>query len=222
MAKLYEILIKKINSWLNGDSPREESKIFNPIGSKIGNNILIDSLDYRGLNFFVKEIREHTVILSSKKYRFVDYILAACSLKGDDVLVKLRLLPQNASYKAVVLHLYDEFGYNDDFKAVVNDKSKKFNVDDDEINLHEEYWRINDVGISLESRYLSLVDENNDGKVNANELISGKMEFWDYSRLTTIDSVEIEQFLFVEMNKEDGWFQIWRGTEVPSEKIEVL
>lgn len=222
MAKLYEILAKKINSWINGESPREESKVFNPIGSKVGNTVLIDSLDYRDLNFFVKEIREHTVIFSSKKYRFVDYILVACPLNGDDVLVKLRLLPQDNSYKSVVLHLYDEFTYSDDFKAVVNDESKKFNVDDDEINLHEEYWRVNDVGISLESKYLSLVDENNDGKVNANELTTGKMDFWDYSRLTNIDSVEIEQFLFIEMNKEDGWFQIWRGMEIPTEKIEVL
>ena len=56
---------------------------------------------------------------------------------------------------------------------------------------------------------------------------SGKLkeaviEFWDFSRLIDVEGVETEEFVFVEMNKADGWFQIWRGIEVAPGKIAVL
>jgi hypothetical protein len=46
-----------------------------------------------------------------------------------------------------------------------------------------------------------------------------EIEYWDYSRLIDIEGVETEEFIFVEMNKADGWFQIWRGVEVAAGKI---
>jgi len=48
------------------------------------------------------------------------------------------------------------------------------------------------------------------------------IEYWDYSRLTGVNGVEAEEFIFVEMDKADGSFQIWRGIEVATDRITVL
>jgi hypothetical protein len=235
MAKLYEILLRKIG-WLDEEKPAatEEQKIYNPIGAKIGGSITIDSLDYRGLNFFVKEIREYSVSMGGKNHRFVDYILLARPLNKPDMWVRLRLVPDKNSatrltHKAMVLHLYDEFEYSEDFKkGVLEDPSKKFVVDDDKNDAdasndtHDEYWRVNDVGISYNAKYLSMTDENNDGKVSQDELGRGSLDFWDYSRLTDIDGVELEQYMFVEMDNKSGWFQIWQGTQVSPERVDAI
>lgn len=54
------------------------------------------------------------------------------------------------------------------------------------------------------------------------EVTDAAIEYWDYSRLTDIEGVETEEFIFVEMNKADGWFEIWRGIEVAAGKIAVV
>jgi len=235
MAKLYEILLRKVG-WLDEAPPpkAEEQKVFNPIGAKIGGSITVDALDYRGLNFFVKEIREYSVNMAGKNHRFVDYILLARPLGKPDMWVRLRLVPDRNSdtrltHKAMVLHLYDEFEYNEDFKqGVLEDESKKFVVDDDKNDgdpsndTHDEYWRVNDVGISYSAKYLAMQDENNDGKIDQDEIARGNIDFWDYSRLTDIDGVETEQYMFVEMDKKSGWFQLWQGTQVSPENVDAI
>lgn len=234
MAKLYEILLRKVG-WLDEEKPvpTEEQKIYNPIGAKIGGSITIDSLDYRGLNFFVKEIREYSVSSGGKNHRFVDYVLLARPLNKPDMWVRLRLVPDKNSgtrltHKAMVLKLYDEFEYNEDFKNVLEDESKKFVIDDDKNDAdpsndtHDEYWRVNDVGLAYTAKYLSMTDENNDGRVSQDELNRGSLDFWDYSRLTDIDGIELEQYMFVEMDKKSGWVQIWQGTQVSPEQVDAI
>lgn len=226
MAKLYEILMRKIRGVVKdaNEQQLQESKIWNPIGARVGSSITIDCLDYRGLNFFVREIREFTVQLAGKKHRFVDYVLLARPLEGEDVWARLRLVPDTDSgslltHKSVVLSLYDEFAYNQEFKDnVLLNETKEFIVTNPD-ETEEKYWRVNDVSQSYNTKYVSLIDENHDGKVSEDELSHGEIEFWDYNRLTEIDGVEMEQFLFVEMNKDDGWFQLWRGSEVPAEQV---
>lgn len=45
------------------------------------------------------------------------------------------------------------------------------------------------------------------------------VEYWDYSRLIDVEGEETEELIFVEMNKTDGWFEIWCGIEVTPGKI---
>lgn len=235
MAKLYEILLRKVG-WLNEALPpaSEESKIYNPIGAKVGGSITIDSLDYRGQNFFVKEIREYSASMGGKTHRFVDYVLLSRPLGKPDKWVRLRLVPDRHSdsrltHKAMVLSLFDEFEYNEDFKkGVLEDDTKKFVIDDDKSDndptndTHDEYWRVADVGISYKAKYVSMVDEDNSGKVTQDELTRGEIEFWDYSRNTDIDGVELEQYIFVEMDTKTGWFQLWQGTQVSPENVDAI
>lgn len=235
MAKLYEILLRKVG-WLSEEPPpaSEESKIYNPIGAKVGGSITIDSLDYRGQNFFVKEIREYSASMGGKTHRFVDYVLLSRPLGKPDNWVRLRLVPDRhadsrLTHKAMVLSLYDEFEYNEDFKkGVLEDDTKKFVIDDDKSDndptndTHDEYWRVADVGISYNAKYVSMADEDNSGKVTQDELTRGEIEFWDYSRNTDIDGVELEQYIFVEMDAKTGWFQLWQGTQVSPENVDAI
>lgn len=189
--KLYEKILKKVG--ILKDPPSKYKFI-------IDQPVTIDTLDYRNFNFFVKEIRDNQV--SVKKHftpisEFVDYVLIATGANnGSDLLFRLRMVND----KAIVLSLYDELTYSDDFLNICNDESGKFLV---EFNgQSDEYWRVQDVKLP----YYAKVNEN-------------KYEFWDFSRKTNIEGVDVEQFLFIEMDKSNGWFQLWLGAEVNSEKV---
>ena len=221
--KLYEMILRKIGWWKDPPPVVQETKVFNPIACKVGQAVSIDNLDYRKLQFTVKEVRENEVYMGSSN-KFTDMVLQARPTSGQDVWVRLRLIPDpdpstRLSHRSIVLSLYDEMAYNEGLHGVVKDESGKFVVDDKDI--HDEFWRVNDVKISYTSNVTSMKDENGDGRVDPNEVKHEQVEFWDYSRMTTIEGVEVEQFVFVEMNKDNGWFQIWRGTDVNPESVSV-
>jgi hypothetical protein len=236
--KLYEVLLRKIG-WVTdtvvnqpAEKPEEE-KVYNPLGSKVNGVVNIDNLDYRDHRFTVKEIKEYSIGLGGSNHKMVDYVLQSRPIGKPDLTVRLRVVPNpdaasRITHRALVLELYDELAYNEGLHDVVRDDTKKFIVDDDkddenpDNDTHDEFWRVNDVGISYVSNVKTLADTDGDGTVRSNEIQKSQIEFWDYSRITEQDGVDLEQFLFVEMNKKDGWFQIWKGAEVIPERIEVF
>lgn len=247
--KLYEILLRKVGLWSSPSSTTtvtttttttgktaaqsEESKVYNPIGCKVGGVVKVDALDFREHRFTVREIQEYSVSIGGSNHRMVDYILLARPIGKPDFLCRLRIVPNPDSksmttHRSLLLSLYDDLAYNEGLHGVVRDETKKFVIDDDKKDddatndTHEEFWRVNDVGTSYVANVKTLADTNGDGKVASNEVTNGQVEFWDYSRLTDLDGVETEEFVFVEMNKSDGWFKIWRGAEVNPERIEVF
>lgn len=135
--------------------------------------------------------------------------------------MRLRVLPghggeRKVPHRALVLTMYDSLSFNEGLLAVVQDDTKKFVIDDEAEpgkHVHDEFWRVNDVDGSHVCR---VVVRTNDGKMK-----EAVIEFWDFSRLIDVEGVEAEEFVFVEMNKESGWFEIWRGIEVSPERIVV-
>lgn len=230
--KLYQILLKKIGWYKEPPVVAEETKVYNPVaGAKVGGSFTLDSLDYRGLNFFVKEIKEYNVHLNGKK--FTDYVLLARPLGKPDVWVRLRLVPDDSgthkmTHKVLLLTQYDTLAYNEGLHNVVKDKCKKFVVDDDKKDTdptndtHEEYFRVKGVDVSYTASVKTLKDEDGNGKVDANEVTQSQLEFWDYHRMAKIDGVDEEQFLFVEMSKDDGWFTLWQGVEIAPDKVDAI
>lgn len=225
--KLYEKLLRKIGWWKDPPPVVHETQVFNPINTKVGQSVTIDTLDYRKLSFFVKEVRENNVSMGGS-YKFTDYVCQARPVSGPDVWVRLRMIPDpdpttRLTHRTIVLALYDELAYNEGLHNSVKDAegTGKFVVDDASVGLHEEYWRVNDVKLPYTSSVTAMKDENGDGRVDANEVKTEPVEFWDYSRMTNIEGVETEQFVFVEMNKTTGWFQIWRGNDVNPESVSV-
>lgn len=234
--KLYEILLRKIGLWSDPPKPKEKTQeelIYNPIGCKIGGVVKIDSLDFRDHRFIVRDIREYSISLGGSNHHMVDYSLLARPIGKPDFNCRLRIVPNpdsnsKTTHRALLMTLYDDLAYNEGLHNVVRDEAKKFVIDDDKMDNdptndeHAEFWRVNDVGMSYVSLVKTLADPNGDGKVDASEVTANQIEFWDYSRLTTVEGVEVEEFVFVEMNKSNGWFKVWRGTEVNPDRIEVF
>ncbi len=225
MAKgktLWEMLMAK----LQGPA---ELHYYNPLKAKIGSSIMINEIDLRDYNFFIKEIRQYQRSIDSQQFLFVDYVLLARPLHGDDVWLRLRLNPVDdpeaaagLTHTALLLRLYDEMAYDDGLYKVVNDTTKKFQVIENG-QVTEEYWRINDVTTSYKAKLSILKDENKDGQVDEGEIKKENLEYWDYWRDTTDEVGQpVRQYLFVEMNSDSGWFQIWRGQEIDPQKVLVI
>ena len=144
----------------------------------------------------------------------VDYVFK-CDPGGPQV--RLRLLPSETDKaRFLVLTLYDNRPYSVGLHEVVRDESAKLIIheDTDKANIAGDiFWRIYDV---RDSHVSSVNIRSSDTGI-----VKAEIEYWDYSRLTDIEGVETEEFIFVEMNKADGWFQVWRGVEVALGRITV-
>jgi hypothetical protein len=205
-----------------------ELRHYNPLRARIGSSLMINELDLKELNFFVKEIREYQRRIGVQQFTFVDYVLLARPLDQEDVWARLRLVPvegveaERQSHHALVLRLYDEFAHDEAFLKVVNDTTRKFEVVE-EGKVTEEYWRINDVTDPYQAQVAVMKDTNNDGTVQRDEVETIRLEYWDYWREVKDEAGQaVRQYLFVEMDTQSGWFQIWRGQEVDAQQVIVF
>jgi hypothetical protein len=173
---------------------------------RLGDGVTFDTAARTQRRLIVAEIRQFT---GGPVSLMVDYVL----VDDPGPQVRLRFLPsENAKARPLILTLYDSLPYGEGLLAVVRDESARLAIhgDTDAANVAGDiFWRIYDVKHS----HVSIVNiRSNTGVTNA------VIEYWDYSRLTDVEGVETEEFIFVEMNKADG-FQIWRGVEVAAGKI---
>jgi hypothetical protein len=192
----------------NRDSPHA---LYNPLNIACGSLVTVDELDFRGKDYRVTDIQEYDHELGGKHFKLVDYVLHA-----EKEVVRVRAVPGEGRCKAMLLTLYDDLAYNKDLHNTVRDDTGKFVVDDAEAGLHEEYWRVEDVKTSYQASVTTLHGE---GKGAAPQTSHSRIEYWDYWRDTELDGVKVTQYLYVEMNAETGWFQIWRGMETDPERI---
>jgi hypothetical protein len=195
----------------HASGPVTEATIYNPLSAKCGSFIAVDELDYRGKNYRVAEIQEYDHALGGKHFKLVNYVLQA-----DKEVVRLRAVPSDGGFKVMLLNLYDDCAYNEGLHNVVRDDTLKFVVDDSDTGLHEEYWRVEDVRDSYKAAVTAL---RRDGAQSAPVASRYQLEYWDYWRDTEVDGVKVTQYLYVEMNTETGWFQIWRGMETDKERL---
>ncbi len=174
----------------------------------LGDVLEIDAPATKSRRLVVAAIRQYAVGAVGPT---VDYVL-----EGDSCYpqVRLRLLRnENAKLRPLLLTLYDSLAYNEGLLAVVRDDSAKLIIHDDTnpANIAGNiFWRLYDV---TDSHVSTVNIRSNNGVMDA------AVEHWDYSRLTDIEGVETEEFIFVERNKADGWFEIWRGIEAVCQKV---
>src|SRR3990167_10954708 len=104
------------------EQPAEET-IYNPLELRIGSSLTINALDWHDCHFFVKEIREYK---RANAESFSDYVLLASPLGKPDVAARLRCFQgtDELPYQPVLLSLYDEFSWNDDFSKILNADTK--------------------------------------------------------------------------------------------------
>lgn len=201
--KLYQALLEKLKLQPTTDPA---SQVFNPAGAKIGSTVDISFLDYRGKDFKVSDIQEYSTTIDGKEFQQADYVLGYQSPDGkSDKTLKLRVAPDGANFRALVLERLDGFEFNQEFKAVVEDPSLEFIVDGT-----EKYRRCGDVKIPYRANVKSLVDK------------PCAIDFWDYSRTAQVDGTAVEQFVYAEIDGSSGWTEIWKGEEVNPESVEVF
>jgi len=202
-----------------------ELRITNPLKLKIGNSVRIDELDLKDFHFTVKRIMEYKRTIGGSDFFFTDYDLVARPLAGEEVKIRLRLNPMEnpdkvagLTHNVVLLKLYDELAYDEGLYKVVTDKTKKFEVNQDGV-CTERYFRINDV----QDPYRPAVTVVKEGDKDTDDLRKLNLEYWDYWREEKDEGgTPFNQFLFVEMDKDDGWFQMWRGQEIDPQQVSVL
>ncbi len=195
---------------------------YNPLALGVGGAVNIpysNGPDVAGYDFTVQEIREYNRHIGGQDYRFTDYVLRGVNTKSFEaegaLTMRLRAVPNQAgNHDSLLLRLYDEFGFAEDFLNVVKDETGIFEVEDEKTGAKESFSRINDLRDSYEAAVLLVGETTPDGKAASAKTKALKFEYWDYWRDIELPAGKTaKEFIFVELNSDTGWFQIWRGRE---------
>ena len=215
---LWEMLCERVRGSGNGAGIAFENPLDLRVGSPV-NVAYANGPDFAGYDFAVQEIREYNRRIGGQEFRFTDYALRGVNEKAPDAAdvmnLRLRVVPNDAgSHDSVLLRLYDEFAFAEDFLAVVKDTTGIFEAKDDKSGVTDTFSRINDLKESYEAAVLVVAATTPDGKGTPGKTSAAKVEYWDYWRdLDLGGGKTAKEFFFVEMNSDTGWFQLWRGRE---------
>ncbi len=191
----------------------------NPLALEVGAPIQIahaNGPEFAEYVFSVQEIREYTRRIGAKEFRFTDYVLRGLNTNsfaaGDAMTARLRAVPnENGGNDRLLLRLYDEFAFAEEFLGVVNDTTGIFEATDDESQTTHKFERINELRTPYEAAVLVVSATTPNGKAASGKTSALKLQYWDYWR--DLSPGAGKEFVFVEQNLETGWFQIWRGQE---------
>jgi hypothetical protein len=215
---LWEMLQERLRAGGNGAGLPFE----NPLSLAVGAPVLVSCAngpDFADHDFTVQEIREYTRRIEGKDYRFTDYVCRGINTKSFDaseaLLVRIRVVPNPAgSHDALLLRVYDEFKFAETFLAVLKDDTGLLEISEDKSGARDSFNRINNLRESYEAAVLVITETTVDGKATPGKTSAAKLEYWDYWRDADIGAGKTaKEFVFVEMNSDTGWFQIWRGRE---------
>ena len=215
---LWEMLLERLHSGGNGAG----IAFANPLDLRVGSAVAVayaNGPEFADYNFAAQEIREYTRRIEGQEFRFTDYVLRGVNTKSpdaDDTLAaRVRVVPNQAgAHDSLLLRLYDEFEFAEDFLGVVKDATGLFKMTDDKSGAEETFSRINDLRESYQAVVLVVAETTPDGKGATGKVSPVKVEYWDYWRDADIGGGKTaKEFVFVEMNSDTGWFQIWRGRE---------
>src|SRR5437588_1402845 len=217
---LWEMLQARLHG--SGGSNGAGIAFDNSLDLRVGSPVAVaysNGPEFVDYNFTVQEIREYSRRIGGQEFRFTDYALRGVNTKSFDadnaMPARLRVVPNQAgAHDSLLLRLYDEFAFAEDFLAVLKDNTGLFKVTDDKSGAEETFSRINDLRESYEAVVLVVSETTADGKAAPGKTTPVKLEYWDYWRDADIGGGKTaKEFLFAEMNSDTGWFQLWRGRE---------
>jgi len=215
---LWEMFTERVRGGGNGAG----IAFANPLDLRVGSAVTVpysNGPELANYDFSVQEIREYNRRIGGQDFRFTDYVLRGVNKKSFDandvIAAHLRAVPNQAgAHDDLLLRLHDEFAFAEDFLAVLKDTSGIFETTDDKSGTTETFSRINDLRESYEAAVLVVSETTPDGKAASGKTAAVKLEYWDYWRDADLgDGKTAKEFVFVEMNSDTGWFQIWRGKE---------
>jgi len=213
---LWEMLLERLHGGGNGAG----IAFHNPLDLRIGSAVIVPAVngpELSSCDFSVEEIREYTRRLGGRDFVFTDYVLRGVNTKSLDadqrIVARLRVVPNEAgAHDSVLLRIEDEFAFAEDFLSVLKDDTGIFEVTDDKSGAATTFSRINDLRESYQAAVLLVSQSTPEGK--ASKTAPVKIEYWDYWRDAELgNGKSAKEFLFVEMNSDTGWFQLWRGRE---------
>jgi hypothetical protein len=215
---LWEMLCERLHGGANGSGV----EFGNPLDLRVGSPLTIayaNGPEFADYAFSVREIREYNRTVGGQHFRFTDYVLSGTNTKSFDVAealtLRLRVAPNQAGGNdELLLRLYDEFAFAEDFLAVLNAQTGVFEARDDRSGATDTFSRINELRQSWQAAVLLVSETTPEGKGASGKTSALKTEYWDYWRDADLGGGKTaKEFLFVEMNSETGWFQLWRGRE---------
>ena len=213
---LWEMLQARLHGSTNGAG----IAFYNPLDLRVSSAVNVPAAngpEFAAYDFTVQEIREYTRRLSGQDFTSTDYVLRGLNTKSFDaaeaLAARLRTVPNQAgAYDSLLLRLYDEFAFAEDFLGVLKDDSGIFEATDDNSGVATTFSRINDLRVSYETAILLVSQTTPEGR--AAKTAPLKLEYWDYWRDVDLgNGKSAKEFLFVELNSDTGWFQLWRGRE---------
>jgi hypothetical protein len=175
--------------------------------------------EFANHDFSVTEIREYHRQLGGQYFPFTDYALRGLNHKSyaapDAINARLRVVPnQNGGHDSLLLRLYDEFPFAEDFIAVVKDATGIFEITDDQTGAKATFSRLNDLRESYAAAVMVVAETTPNGLAAPAKTSPLKLDYWDYSRDADLGGGHTaKEFVFVEISSDTGWFQIWRGRE---------
>jgi len=218
-----QTLWEMLEARLHGDHGNGEGIPFaNPRDLRVGSPVLMPAAngpEVADYDFTTQEIREYTRHIGGQTFTFTDYVLRGVNRQTFDadtaLTVRLRAVPNAAGANdTLLLRVFDEFAFAEEFLAVVKDTTGVLEVTDDTTGDKQSYSRINDLRESYEAAVLVVGATTPDGRAARGRTALAKLEYWDYWRDVDIGGGHAaKEFAFVEMNSDTGWFQIWRGRE---------
>src|SRR6266446_8325217 len=213
---LWEMFTERVRGGGNGAG----IAFANPLDLRVGSAVNVpysNGPELAAYDFSVQEIREYNRRIGGQDFRFTDYVLRGVNKKSFDandvIAARLRVVPNQAgAHDSLLLRLYDEFAFAEDFLSVLKDTSGIFEATDDNSGIATMFSRVNDVRDSYEAALLLVSQTTPEGK--AAKTAPLKLEYWDYWRDVDLgNGKSAKEFLFVEINSDTGWFQLWRGRE---------
>jgi hypothetical protein len=202
---------------LNSTGDKTGLPFANPLGHAIGGAIQLNvvGVKYLDYEFSVLEIREYNRQLGGKEFKFTDYVLAGVNTKTlnaeDQITLRLRCFPNRlGSQDPILLYLSDEMAFDPGFLDVVKDTTGRFEFTDDNSQQTDVFTRINDAEGSFQAAVLLVTEMLENGAAKPDKTKAIQLEYWDYWRTLSTGSKE---YVFVEMDSDTGWFQIWRGDD---------
>lgn len=193
-----------------------EDQHWNPMKWIINTRVNISLEQYYGQDFLVKEVRENTEIIDDQKSVFTDYMLVNGPCGDSQLHLRLRAMPliekkDDRDFCLILMELADEQEFDEDLMASLKDSESDFLIiqkDDEESVQYDRLpsgsWEPHIVSLK------SMFDKDGDGRVKQDEVGQEKIQYWAYSR----EAGETVEYLFVELNVTNGWFQTWKGIEL--------
>jgi hypothetical protein len=207
----------------------KEYKVYNPLRARVGFGVQIDDPDWREFDFSLIELHQYKRIIGGKVFVFSDYVIQAKPLNKEEVTIRLRLNPISppargggVSHTVLLLEIVESLGYDEGLHNAVRENTGMFQVLDDGV-VTEEYYRLNDLKTPYLAHVKSLEDIDRNRRITYDEVKERDVEYWDYWREVKDEADQpIIQYLFVEMDKKDGWFEIFQGEELDPKKVVIL